>query len=293
MEQPTTHRKLIINLEPCRGIVYLFVRKTRPCYPNPYSCIKWDPTDVIMGRPWQSAECAWTHFMSEIDGSRDGTSTFFEVPMSSTRYYISVYSPDISSYTLTVLADIGALPRAGGMGVVHARQERELSVELQWSNAYFFPDGDYAVTDLKQYWIYSSMLLDEDNRTNMAVFLRTTKIMNTVCGLHNNTDREYSRVYPEQCKVIRNKGAENESIMSNGCNATVDGIIADRRYVFNIIAESQRGMMVAYQGIVVRTQWSVVRQATDDRTLKVVGAIAGSVLAISIIIYFLMLKLYG
>ena len=36
------YRKIIINLEPCRGVVYLFVRKTRPCWPNPYSCLKLD-----------------------------------------------------------------------------------------------------------------------------------------------------------------------------------------------------------------------------------------------------------
>lgn len=39
INQPDNYRNLIINLEPCKGIVYLFVRKTRRCWPNPYSCI--------------------------------------------------------------------------------------------------------------------------------------------------------------------------------------------------------------------------------------------------------------
>merc|ERR1719235_2492319 len=38
MNQPDRYRKLIISLEPCEGIVYLFVRKTRECWPDPRSC---------------------------------------------------------------------------------------------------------------------------------------------------------------------------------------------------------------------------------------------------------------
>jgi len=43
MNQPDSYRNLIINLEPCKGVVYLFVRKTRRCWPNPYSCIDTTP----------------------------------------------------------------------------------------------------------------------------------------------------------------------------------------------------------------------------------------------------------
>merc|ERR1719183_1927908 len=39
-DQPNQDRKFILNLEPCRGVVYMFVRKTRPCYPDPYSCVE-------------------------------------------------------------------------------------------------------------------------------------------------------------------------------------------------------------------------------------------------------------
>jgi len=272
MNQPDEYRKLIINLEPCRGIVYVFVRKTRRCWPNPYSCI-----EVGANPSRRPLECTWTHFMSEIDGSRDGTSTFFEVPLSSTKYFISVYAPQRSSYTLTVLADIGAMPRPGNNGKIAAQQIKELQVQLSWKESFFLPIG---VSDVKQYWVYSAMLLDNDNRSNLAVFMRPEKIMNTVCGLQNNTDRQYSLVQADAC-------------LGGVCNATVDGVVAQRRYVFNIVVESQRGYRFAYAGLIMRTDWQVVRQAASDSTLKVIGAVSGSVLGMVIIIYFLMLKLYG
>jgi len=273
MNQPDVYRKLLINLEPCKGIVYLFVRKTRQCYPNPYSCI----TDLGTDLERRTKPCAWTHFMSETDRSRDGTPTFFEVPLSSTKYYISVYATENSAYTLTVLADIGAFPRPGNNGRIHARQLRDLQVQMSWDPATFVPEG---ISSVKQYWVYSSMLLDNDDRTNMAVFMRPDKIMNTVCGLGNNTDREYIRIPAEAC-------------LNGLCNATIDGVITDKRYVFNVVVESHRGYRMAYSGLIMRTDWEVIRQAASDKTLKVIGAVSGSVLGMVVIIYFLMLKMYG
>lgn len=273
MNQPDQYRKLIINLEPCKGVVYLFVRKTRQCYPNPYSCIK----NLGTGLESRTTPCAWTHFMSQTDRSRDGTPTFFELPLSSTKYYISVYATQNSGYTLTVLADIGAFPRPGSSGMITAVQLQELQVQLTWSVATFLPTG---ISDVKQYWVYSAMLLDNDNRTNLAVFLRPDKILNTVCGIGNNTDREYVRITPDACS-------------GGTCNATIDGVITDKRYAFNIVVESQRGYKMAYAGLIMRTDWEVIRQAASDKTLKVIGAVSGSVLGMVVIIYFLMLKLYG
>jgi hypothetical protein len=215
--------------------------------------------------------------MSEIDGSRDGTPTFFEVPLSSTKYFISVYARTNAAFTLTLLADIGAFPRPGGNGKIIARQLRELQVQISWNEASYEPVG---ISRTKQYWVYSSLLLENDNRTNMAVFLRPDKIMNTVCGLQNNTDRQYDTIPASLC--------------SNGiCNATIDGVITDKRYVFNVVVESERGFRMSYAGLIMRTDWEVIRQATSDKTLKVIGAVAGSVLGMVVIIYFLMLKLYG
>jgi len=274
MGQPDIYRKLIINLEPCRGVVYLFVRKTRRCYPNPYSCISLGADGFR-----DPSACEWSHFHSVIDGRRVGAPTFFEVPLSTTKWFIAIFAAEKSSYTLTIVADIGSFPRPGGLGKIDAMQLRELQVQLQWKHAGFIPEG---ITQVKTYWIYSSLLLESDNRTNMAVFLRPAKIMNTVCGLKNNTDKHYSMALP---------GAACDA---NGtCNATIDGVITDKRYVFNIVVESERGMMRAYSGIIMRSDWEVVRQATSDKTLRVVGVVAGSVLAMVVIVYVLMLKLYG
>ena len=273
--QPDKFRKLIINLEPCQGIIYLFVRKTRRCWPNPYSCI-----DLTPGKEKRNpSECEWTHFMSEIDGSRDGAPTFFEIPLTSTKYYISVFAAMNSAYTLTVLDDIGAFPRPGGVnkGEIVARQLQELQVQLSWDTATFAPSG---TSTIKQYWIYSAMLLKDDNRTNTAIFLRPTKVMNTVCGLKNNTDKEYDRLPASMCR--------------NGkCNHTIEGLISEKRYIFNVVAESDAGFFMAYAGLIMRTDWQIVTQAASDKTLKVVGAVSGSVLGMVIIGYLWMIKLYG
>merc|ERR1719378_313816 len=104
--------------------------------------------------------------------------------------------------------------------------------------------------------------------------------MNTVCGLQNNTDTQYSRIPAAMC-------------FAGVCNATIDGVVAQRRYVFNVVVESNRGFRFAYAGLIMRTDWQVVRQAASDGTLKAIGAVSGSVLGMVIIVYFLMLKLYG
>lgn len=288
MNQPDPYRKLIINLEPCRGTVYLFVRKTRRCYPNPYSCIDLNP----QGNGRQPSLCTWTHFMSDISGAYDGTPTFFEVPLSTTQYFISIYAPENADYTLTILADIGAFPRPGNNGRITARQIGDLKVQLAWNESVFFPQG---ISSVSQYWVYSALLLDSDNRTNPVQFLRPSKIMNTVCGLENNTDRPLQQMPSNLC--------------SGGlCVTTVDGVVPDKQFVFNIVAQSARGFRMAYSGLIMRTTEVLVVQSNgpggsvvvqvdkslaSDKTLKVVGAVSGSVMGMVVIIYFLMLKLYG
>lgn len=104
--------------------------------------------------------------------------------------------------------------------------------------------------------------------------------MNTVCGLQNNTDREYDKVPAAMCQYGR-------------CNATIDGVITQKRYIFNVVAESERGFKMAYAGLIMRTDWQIVTQAASDKTLRVVGAVSGSVLGMVIIGYLWMIKLYG
>ncbi|CAK0861467.1 unnamed protein product, partial [Prorocentrum cordatum] len=131
------YRNVIFNLEPCVGSVLLMVRKTRRCYPNPYSCID-------LGSDTRTHERLGVHFMTEIDGSQDGTPTFFEVPHTSTKYFISVYATENSAYTLTVIADIGAFPRPGGDGKIAAEQSASMQVKLSWDAAYYSPIGPHA-----------------------------------------------------------------------------------------------------------------------------------------------------
>lgn len=280
MMQPDEYRKLVVNLEPCHGVVYLFIRKALRCWPNPYSCINMSSGQKDYRR------CTYTHFMSQIDGTRDATPTFFEIPLTSTKFYISVFGAGKTpaTYTLMLLSDIGALPRPGpkdagvdALGQVVARQTSELSTLLSWHEAYYKPEG---ITETKQYWVYTSMLAETDNHSSTACFLWPEKIMNTVCGLKNNTDRHYDIVSPSLC--------------ANGiCNLTIHGVAADKRYVFNVVAESQRGYMMPYAGMVMRTQWIVSDQMGDDVTVATVGAMSGSCLALVVIVYAILLKLYG
>merc|ERR1712012_1103228 len=99
MNQPARFRKLIISLEPCEGVVYMFVRKTRRCWPDPHSCCQplAGMTDLPTAPPCDlkqhTIKCPWTHFHSVIDGTRDGSPTFFQLPHTSVKYFITVFTP--------------------------------------------------------------------------------------------------------------------------------------------------------------------------------------------------------
>merc|ERR1712217_994226 len=114
--------------------------------------------------------------------------------------------------------------------------------------------------------VYSTLLLESDNRTNMAVFMR-----------------------PEMNLTAADCGRDRTGI----CNTTIDGVITDKRYVFNVVVESKRGFKMAYAGLIMKTDWEVGRKGASDKTLAVVGAVAGSVLGMTVIIYILLLKIYA
>merc|ERR1712187_803720 len=175
---------------------------------------------------------------------------FFEVPFTTTEYYISVFAMEDAAYELTVLADTGAMPRPGNHGRIVADQTEKIGVELTWEPAYYIPAG---VSDTKQYIIYSSILHEDEFRTNPAVFFRRDKIMNTVCGLAYNTDSHYSTVSADNCD-------------ENVCRAMVEAR-PNMRYIFNVVAESHRGLKFAYAGGILKTDWEVVRQVPDNTTL--------------------------
>mmetsp|Transcript_1086 Transcript_1086/g.2494 ORF Transcript_1086/g.2494 Transcript_1086/m.2494 type:complete len:346 (-) Transcript_1086:126-1163(-) len=263
---PRDKRKVIFHLEPCYGVVYLFVKKSRLCHPNPYSCVA----------DRDNANCESTHYVTELVGTHDGAPTFFEIPLSTTKYFISVYAREDSLYTLTVLADVGAYPRPGNTGVITSRQLTSQQLQVSWGAASFQPVG---ISSLEQYWLYVTMLLDGENQTSDAVVLRPTKVLNTVCGLANNTDRSYDRFTSEICSF-------------GLCNATIDGVIPGRRYLVNVVAESARGYKIAYAGLITTADWNTVTQMTSDQTLKAIGAVSGSVLGVLMIVFFVVVRLY-
>lgn len=276
--QPDAYRNVIINLEPCKGVVYLFVRRTRLCYPNPYSCI--DTENEDSGRSSSPKDCEWTHYMSAIDGTRDGGPTFFELPLTSTRYFISVFAKEDSRYTLVIESDIGSWPRPGNGGQIEAFQLQELQIKLSWWTAGFYPPG---ISEVKNYHVYSAILLDSDKRTNSAIFLTKDKIMNTVCGLKNNTDEPVTKGDPISASRCHN----------GRCNATIDGVLVGKRYVFNVVAQSARNYNMSYAGLILKTDWTVVRKAAEDFTLGAVAAVCGSVLGLVVMCYLWMINLYG
>eukprot|EP00429_Kryptoperidinium_foliaceum_P033199 CAMPEP_0176175422 /NCGR_PEP_ID=MMETSP0120_2-20121206/89868_1 /TAXON_ID=160619 /ORGANISM="Kryptoperidinium foliaceum, Strain CCMP 1326" /LENGTH=220 /DNA_ID=CAMNT_0017513469 /DNA_START=1 /DNA_END=660 /DNA_ORIENTATION=- len=170
MQLNDTDRKVIISLDPCFGIVYLFVRKNIACHPDPYSCI-----DLDTGYR-DAAICRRTHFMSE----------FFRISLSASRYFISVFAASDARYSLTVLDDVGAWPLQGNSGSVQASVAASGTVMLQWAIAEYQPQG---ISSTKQYHVYATPLVENDTVQSGPVFLRPSKILNTYCGLQNNTDR--------------------------------------------------------------------------------------------------------
>lgn len=275
MGLPDNERKVIISLEPCYGVVFLFVRKNIACHPNPYSCIN------LRTGYRDSWRCERTHFMSEINGSKDGAPTFFQVSLSASSYYISVFATQESRYALTVLDDVGAWPRRGNNGIIRGAVMGTGEVMLQWTIANYFPLG---ISETKRYYVYAIRLLEDDEvNQSSAVLLRPEKILNTVCGILNNTDHEDDIVDSDLCDTT--------------CNTSLLGLLSGSRYVFNVVVESHRGFKMAYAGVSMLTTWQSVDNAVDGgvgggrrlmevasetpmdpKDIQVVGAVMGSVL---------------
>eukprot|EP00929_Paragymnodinium_shiwhaense_P075000 TRINITY_DN38355_c0_g1_i1.p1 TRINITY_DN38355_c0_g1~~TRINITY_DN38355_c0_g1_i1.p1 ORF type:complete len:360 (-),score=50.20 TRINITY_DN38355_c0_g1_i1:294-1373(-) len=276
MNQPDRFRKLLISLEPCEGIVYLLVRKTRRCWPNAHSCCKPLPGATLQGMPLTEP--------SPPPCSRGVHSV--KAPLTSAKYFITIYAPSevnqqlgilTPKYRLTVLADIGAYPRPGRQGQVTAKQLDESSVELQWDQANFIPAG---VSGLKNYHVYSSLLLPGETKQSDSVVISPAKVMNTVCGLERNAVRYRLPLTDANCK-------------DGVCTTVVSGIVPRRRYIFNIIAESWRAHTASYAGIVVRTDWAEADHLLSDSVIQLVGAICGTVFGVVVIGHLWLMKLYS
>jgi len=280
------------------GVVYLLVRKTRRCWPDTRSCCDPKPLAVKEGVPITerasppcsptqfTIDCPWTHFHSVLDGSKDGAPTFFEVPLGASKYYISIFAPRQENldhgvirarYRFLMLADIGAFPRPGLQGRLHARQTGETTLDLSWDQATFLPLG---VSGLKSYVVYSSLLLAAEEKQSTSVMLSPSKIMNSVCGLEQNA-------------VPYGLPLSDLNCVDGRCTNKITGIIPRRRYLFNIIATSYRNHSASYSGIIVDTDWDETTQLLTDRVTSLVAAICGTVFGIVIIGYLWIVKLYN
>lgn len=154
-----SEKKIIFRLEPCRGVVYLYIRRTRPCWPDP-----WNDT--------------WYHYKSVTNGSFDGTATIFEIPAESSQWFITVYSKVGGRYALTIVPEYYDYPRIPN-GMIQAVQLARDTVEIAWEQA-------VSETPVSNYIIYSSIYFESESVPGQVL------ILNTVCGLQANTDHPYA-----------------------------------------------------------------------------------------------------
>jgi len=291
MNRPPGTRKLIISLEPCEGVVYLLVRRTRPCWPDPATCCSsksdaGDRSTPPCNLGTESVDCAWAHFHSVLDGQHDAAPTFFEVPMESTKYYFSVFAPYArnlnqgvtkAKFRLMVTSDIGSYPRPGLSGRLEAEHVGEREVKILWRPVTFMPVG---TGDLRKYRVYSTVLLNTERMESATVFVGASKVMNTVCGLDKNSLR-----YGDPLDAA--SVCEGET-----CSLTISNIIPGRRYAFNVVAESAQGLDSAYAGIITSAGWKEATKLASDKAIGLLAAITSTVLGVVLIGYIWIVKLY-
>lgn len=241
-------RKLVVRLEPCNGIVYLFIRRTRPCWPNPWSC--------------ESDICDWAHYQSVINGTADGQPTVLELPLTSTQWFITVYGKTAAKYSLLIVEDPRMYPRMLEGGTIHSKQVDFNTIELTWSR----------LSSSKQYTVYSSMYFESSetasNGLNPNLLISPGHILDTVCGLSSNTDHPYMAFTCE----------------TDECKANVTGLVNKRKYVMNVV--SNEGVPIAYAGTLVESLFNPNNDVMRIRnTLESVGITIGSVLLICMATY--------
>lgn len=238
-------RKIVFRLEPCAGIQYLFIRRTRPCWPDPHTG-------------------EWAHYMSVTDGSEDAQPTLIEVPASSTQWFITVFAKSSGRYSLTVVEYAETYPRIPD-GAISSSQLTKETVELTWQPA------TVGNSRVERYIIYSSMVFESVTSAPAA----SRRIFNTVCGLKQNTDHPYSVV----------------SCSEDTCRANISSLVNDRKYFFNVMADTG-SMQSAFNGIQVRTLWDTsvadaVRQAAVTASIVI-----GTVTCVLVAAWFTLYKLY-
>lgn len=121
-------RKTLFRLEACAGNVSLFVRKTRPCWPNPYTG-------------------EWVHYKADDDDPVKAIEVFSQ----STKWFISVFSRTNSRYSLTIIPDSAEYARRPA-GTLTALQTSKDTAQIQWA-----PSATPKEGRVVQYMIYSTI----------------------------------------------------------------------------------------------------------------------------------------
>jgi len=121
-------RKVLFRLEACAGNVSMYIRRTRPCWPNPYTGER-------------------IHYQAD---DNDPVKVV-EILSQSTQWFISVYSRVSSRYSLTVVPDGTAYPRRDSSWVDVKQVSRD-TAQISWR-----PASAAGTGRVSQYLIYSTI----------------------------------------------------------------------------------------------------------------------------------------
>jgi hypothetical protein len=191
-----------------------------------------------------------------MTNKREGNMTLIEVPLSSTRWFITVYAETDSRYSLSVINKPEGYPRIGSGGILNWAQIHEDAFTLSWSRAVA---SEYTVN---RYLIYRSISLQENP------YVQSPLVLNTVCGLRDNTDYAYAVIDPAS------------ACTSDICTTNITGILPNKTYVLNVVAESSIGLTAAYSGVVARSKWDKsVSENFDD--MSTIACITGASLIVT------------
>ena len=78
---------------------------------------------------------------NEQPPARDGAPTFFELPLTATAYYISIFAKTDAEYTFQAFSDLHNYPRPGLQGRLTATQQTDTTVQLSWDVATGMSNG--------------------------------------------------------------------------------------------------------------------------------------------------------
>jgi hypothetical protein len=125
-----SEEKIIFRLETCSGNATFFVRRTRPCWPDPFSG-------------------EWAQYRADSDDSVK----MLEVDAESTKWFISVFGVSYSQYSLLVVPEASTYPRQRQRSIL-AKQISRDSAQITW-----IPSIAGSNRTITKYAVFSSALL--------------------------------------------------------------------------------------------------------------------------------------